>query len=758
MSIFKYLTLSHLQKVLAALEIRFTGVENEIEEINEININTSSRLNDIENNIPLPYNNLPNADFNNGTMGSSDLYARGDHRHPSDPSKANVSDVLIKTNTIQYLPTNDYNPATKLYVDTKCSEPVVGTGTVTISGTTASFTSLTPSQVTVYWSRKNPVYYYESLGQGTHNKRRYELISVVNDGSFYDFIFYGTDGSSDIYITTHIHSSNSDATGFDGTVHSYPAGVVQSDWNENDSNDGAYILNKPAIKAGISNASIMVGQIEQDSNYRTFTIYVSGDANATTYTYTTNDTIDSISAPDYVASYTGTVREIYYGVRNIDTTNRTITFSKTLSFSSSVSGKEITLHYYYKTTDSYSYTYAEGAYTISTGYSSHAEGINSKAIGGPSHAEGSGSIAHGTASHAEGQRTCALELGTHSEGGGSIADGTYSHSEGSNTISHGDYSHSEGNGTIASGTSQHVQGKYNVEDTNETYADIVGNGANDSSRSNAYTLDWSGNGVYAGKLTVGAAPTNNMDVATKQYVDSSIIDLNINNYVKKSGSDSSANYTIYPGIGNFYIYESTNRSQYSAKIQLQGNTATISATNSASIYNQTTNAITLTPTTTTIQNLVTPINDADAATKKYVDDSIPVVPTKVSDLTNDSGFITSYTETDPVFAASAAHEITNSDITNWNTISNKVNIVDVLTKTNITTYTPTANYHPATKKYVDDATAGITTNLSGLTDTIITSPSDGQILQYNLTTSKWENASLPVYGGEVTEIWNGGNY
>jgi hypothetical protein len=42
------------------------------------------------------------------------------------------------------------------------------------------------------------------------------------------------------------------------------------------------------------------------------------------------------------------------------------------------------------------------------------------------------------------------------------------------------------------------------------------------------------------------------------------------------------------------------------------------------------------------------------------------VPTKVSDLTNDSGFITSYTETDPVFSASAAASITSADITSWN--------------------------------------------------------------------------------------------
>lgn len=46
------------------------------------------------------------------------------------------------------------------------------------------------------------------------------------------------------------------------------------------------------------------------------------------------------------------------------------------------------------------------------------------------------------------------------------------------------------------------------------------------------------------------------------------------------------------------------------------------------------------------------------------------VPTATSDLTNDSGFITSYTETDPVFSASAAAGITSSDITAWNNKQN----------------------------------------------------------------------------------------
>ena len=82
----------------------------------------------------------------------------------------------------------------------------------------------------------------------------------------------------------------------------------------------------------------------------------------------------------------------------------------------------------------------------------------------------------------------------------------------------------------------------------------------------------------------------------------------------------------------------------------------------------------------------------------------------------------------------------------------------MLTKTNTTSYTPTGDYHPATKKYVDDTLSNVSGDLTGLTDTSISSPTNGQILMYNSTTSKWENTFLPVYGGEVTEIWNGGNY
>ena len=73
-----------------------------------------------------------------------------------------------------------------------------------------------------------------------------------------------------------------------------------------------------------------------------------------------------------------------------------------------------------------------------------------------------------------------------------------SHAEGHTTVASGTYSHAEGIRTIASGYAQHVQGKYNIENIN--YAHIVGNGASNSQRSNAHTLDWQGNAWFAGNV------------------------------------------------------------------------------------------------------------------------------------------------------------------------------------------------------------------------------------------------------------------
>ena len=45
----------------------------------------------------------------------------------------------------------------------------------------------------------------------------------------------------------------------------------------------------------------------------------------------------------------------------------------------------------------------------------------------------------------------------------------------------------------------------------------------------------------------------------------------------------------------------------------------------------------------------------------------PVIPTLISEFTNDSGYLTSFTETDPVFSSHAAANVTNTKISNWDT-------------------------------------------------------------------------------------------
>ena len=168
---------------------------------------------------------------------------------------------------------------------------------------------------------------------------------------------------------------------------------------------------------------------------------------------------------------------------------------------------------------------------IAVGENSHAEGIETVARGGASHAEGTYTYANGDTSHAEGYFSVANGMASHAEGMNTIAEGSLSHAEGSKSVANGWCSHAEGESTIASGDVQHVQGQYNIEDTEGIYAHIVGNGSSYydgasgtdvENRSNAHTLDWSGNAWFQGNVSVDGTPTNDNDLTTKKYVDDQI--------------------------------------------------------------------------------------------------------------------------------------------------------------------------------------------------------------------------------------------
>ena len=174
----------------------------------------------------------------------------------------------------------------------------------------------------------------------------------------------------------------------------------------------------------------------------------------------------------------------------------------------------------YKTTTSGNYSHAEGDYTTASGASSHAEGDYTTASGNYSHAEGDYTTASGSSSHAEGFGTTASGASSHAEGDYTTASGNYSHAEGRSTTASGEYSHAEGYGTTARGEYSHAEGKFNIEDTANKYAHIIGNGV-ERDRHNCFMVDWDG-AIYVQasddatkmmKLTIKSDGT----ISTKQF-------------------------------------------------------------------------------------------------------------------------------------------------------------------------------------------------------------------------------------------------
>lgn len=181
----------------------------------------------------------------------------------------------------------------------------------------------------------------------------------------------------------------------------------------------------------------------------------------------------------------------------------------------------------YSTTASGYASHAEGHTTTASGSGAHAEGSNTTASNARAHAEGSSTTASGMESHAEGQGTKAQAIASHAEGIKTTASGEYaSHAEGYYANATASYAHAEGLYTVAASESQHAQGKFNIEDTAAKYAHIVGNGTNTANRSNAHTLDWSGNAWFAGDVKVGGTGQDDVEtktLATTEYVDSKAV-------------------------------------------------------------------------------------------------------------------------------------------------------------------------------------------------------------------------------------------
>lgn len=156
----------------------------------------------------------------------------------------------------------------------------------------------------------------------------------------------------------------------------------------------------------------------------------------------------------------------------------------------------------YQTNATESYSHAEGYQTEASGSYSHAEGNSTKATDTGSHAEGLATEATNWYAHAEGNYTKATGYSSHAEGSQTEANNEFSHAEGRTTKANGVFSHAEGYNTIASSEGQHVQGKYNVEDANNVYADIIGYGSGENTRKNIEATTWTGDKRLKGDIYI----------------------------------------------------------------------------------------------------------------------------------------------------------------------------------------------------------------------------------------------------------------
>lgn len=363
-------------------------------------------------------------------------------------------------------------------------------------------------------------------------------------------------------------------------------------------------------------------------------------------------------------------------------------------------------------------SHAEGSNTIASGVASHAEGSGTTASNYYSHAEGDSTTASGENSHSEGKYTTASGESSHVEGDSTTASAYCSHAEGNCTTASGENSHAEGASTIASSQNQHVQGKYNIEDLNGTYAHIVGNGE-DGKNSNAHTLDWQGNAWFAGKLSQEGTPTEDKDLVTKKYVDDNKEYINYNDklidnkittlHISRNPVSCSTEINkkplceLFPELLNM-TYDTVFKKSISFKVNMDNFVKEYPTVKSAynkicvNLYDENDNFI---------GNSYGSYINGDGLNIVYINTTQNIRFSAYFDKALVEGSNTSMETKNGYMTIQLSIPKGNNKKEFIDKIKNlKLSIIvlktDFLNLNNESIYTPTSDYNPATKKYVDD--------------------------------------------------------
>lgn len=149
----------------------------------------------------------------------------------------------------------------------------------------------------------------------------------------------------------------------------------------------------------------------------------------------------------------------------------------------------------------------EGAIQMS-GAGNTASGLQSVALGSQNQATDNRSMAFGEQNTVSGYGGMAFGSGNTVQHWRAIAIGTWNQPDSTSAIAIGSFCKTYGEDSVAIGyqlTAYHPRqmlcGQFNdATSIKSTTAYVFGNGTSDSKRSNAHTLDWSGNAWYAGSV------------------------------------------------------------------------------------------------------------------------------------------------------------------------------------------------------------------------------------------------------------------
>lgn len=428
---------------------------------------------------------------------------------------------------------------------------------------------------------------------------------------------------------------------------------------------------------------------------------------------------------------------------------------------------------------------AEGGENESSGEASHAEGSYNVASGNNSHAEGYGTTASDLFAHAEGYNTTASEDATHAEGRGTTASDWYAHAEGHDTTASGEASHAEGASTTASNTGAHSEGISTTASGHSSHAGGVNSIASGTTSFaqglnvtagydyqtvvGKYNNNISGTLFEIGNGTASNAKSNALEVYSDGRVHTNKFIVGNDNQVGANtvtgiamGSGVTAGYEnqVAVGVANnnrsdtlFEVGNGSLRGQHKNAFEVYSN-GNIKAQGTVSDANGVLNAVEANMPDAPVAllnklKIGSTIYDATAV-KPYTVSSITSGTTGVIRVTTIS---TNSIDGDLIAITTGSNSGTTTNAWALGLNSGGTYLPIAMTKADGTDFKDDLSENELLFVYVDTtsgqekaivvnvagASGGGASALTDLTDTAITSPTDGQVLTYNSTTGKWGN-------------------